>query len=149
MNKKNVAVVFGLLFIIVCFGSQPVYAGNLIGVYCFSLDAGAGGTGSARVAITDTGAGFYSLNGTSTNSSTTGTASVYGTLSIVGGNLNISTHSSHVDSFGMSMGTNHMVIDISTMTGTFQEIAQDVSNSGGFEPTSYTTGTVSMAICPD
>ena len=146
MNKKGLVVVLGFIFIIIGFASPGVHAVDFLGVYCFNLD---GGTGSARLAIVDIGGGFYSLHGTSINSSTTGTASVYGTLSVVGGNLNISTHSSHIDGYGMSMGTTHMVINVSTLTGTFHDIAQDVSNSANFEPINYTSGTVSMAICPD
>jgi hypothetical protein len=139
--KKSLFICVFVLLLSPCVANASDY----LGTFCINLQAGGESFQAFRVAVSSIDGANFLLNGTHTNPSTSGVGSVIGNASISGNSLIMTIRESHIDEFGISISTYHMNLNISTLSGTFQGIAQDYSN--GFEPLSHMEGNASLVPC--
>jgi len=128
--------------------SSNVEASEYLGVLCGNVQVGSQ-TANFKLVVTDMGGWHYILNGTSTNSSTTATAAVFGNAEIVGSNIIMTLHGSRIDADATSISTASVKIDLSTMSGIVRTISSDYNYSDGkFEPDAHISGNVTLIPCP-
>ena len=132
------------------FTSVP-YAINAgyLGEFCWQLTpAGSTGTGFLKLSMTRVNANNYTVNGYSTNTSTTATGAINGNAVVIGSEMLLTLTESHMDSFSTSISVYNLILDSTSYNGTFRVIGRDYNYSSGFEPLNHTSGSVTYVACP-
>jgi len=152
-NYKNRMVWFSLsvfiLSLVVIFdveaaSSKPSLKGKL----CWKLEA-EGGTGNITVVVTKVASNVYTLNGISTNDSSSAIAGATNGNAVIKGNkVFITLNESHIDEYATSISTYSLILNKSTLNGIGKVIGLDYNYShSDFEPMVHTDLTVSLINC--
>lgn len=144
--KKRMLVATILIGILFCMSSAVAQAaGDFLGDFCWSVDAGGDDTMIAKFGVSSPGGGHYLLFGTIQHSSD-GTYVAHGNAEVIAGKIHMSIV--FADGNNNAMGSTHVlcVLDPSTFNGTFNGVTTGANDTGKTE-IDYVAGTLNLIPC--